>query len=251
MSDLEVSDNELDNELDNEPEISDDENVDDEEFSSKNKFNPKQNKNTINVAGGDDEEDNDDEDDDEDDEDIYNEDGDINEDYEESEQKEGNNVKHSVFTIDNNIELPDNIEKNDSDYESDEDEDEDDDYLQKLDNEVRDNVIASNHPETQMHNYDEIYKLTKVSRDKNNIIVDVLHKTNPILTKYEKTRILGLRAKQINNGAKPYITIEKNVIDGYLIAVKELEEKKLPFIIRRPMPNGGSEYWKLKDLEII
>ena len=40
-------------------------------------------------------------------------------------------------------------------------------------------------------------------------------------------------------------------MDGYLIAVKELEEKILPFIVRRPMPNGGSEYWKLKDLELI
>jgi hypothetical protein len=32
---------------------------------------------------------------------------------------------------------------------------------------------------------------------------------------------------------------------------KELEEKKMPFIIKRPMPNGGCEYWKLSDLEIL
>ena len=31
----------------------------------------------------------------------------------------------------------------------------------------------------------------------------------------------------------------------------ELNEKKIPFIIRRPLPNNSSEYWKLQDLEII
>ena len=41
------------------------------------------------------------------------------------------------------------------------------------------------------------------------------------------------------------------MIDGYNIALLELEQKKIPFIIQRPMPNGGSEYWKVSDLEII
>ena len=72
-----------------------------------------------------------------------------------------------------------------------------------------------------------------------------------MLTKYEKTRVLGIRAKQINNGAIPMTSVPDNVMDGYLIALKELEEKKIPVIIRRPLPNGSSEYWKLKDLEII
>ena len=39
------------------------------------------------------------------------------------------------------------------------------------------------------------------------------------------------------------------MIDGYLIALKELEQKKIPFIIQRPLPNGKSEYWRLRDLE--
>jgi DNA-directed RNA polymerase I, II, and III subunit RPABC2 len=96
----------------------------------------------------------------------------------------------------------------------------------------------------------EIEELAKTTRDKNNIIIDNNHKTIPILTKYEKTRILGQRAKQINNGSKPYINIPEDIIDGYLIAEVELKEKKIPFIIRRPLPNGKFEYWKIKDLEI-
>ena len=31
----------------------------------------------------------------------------------------------------------------------------------------------------------------------------------------------------------------------------ELKEKKIPFIIKRPIPGGGSEYWNVKDLELI
>lgn len=149
------------------------------------------------------------------------------------------------------IEIPTMFEKNDSDYESDDDEEEDTDYLQKFDKEIRDNYILQYHPEAQVNNYNEIYALAKVQRNKDNIIVDDLHKTVPILTKFEKTKILGLRAKQINNGAKPMITLKNPVIDGYLIALKELEEKKIPVIIRRPIPNNTSEYWHLKDLEVI
>ena len=149
------------------------------------------------------------------------------------------------------IDIPTNIDKNDSDFDSDDDDEDDDEYLQKFDAEMRENYILKQHPETNIHNYDEVYKLAIVQRNKNNIIVDDLHKTIPILTKYEKTKVLGLRAKQLNNGAKAFVKFSKNIIDGYLIALKELEEKKIPVIIRRPLPNGASEYWHLRDLEII
>ena len=101
------------------------------------------------------------------------------------------------------------------------------------------------------HNYDEIKSLSKVTRDEFNIIIDPLHKTIPFLTKYEKTRILGQRSKQIECGAKPLVKVPENIIDSYVIAELELEQKVIPFIIRRPIPSGGSEYWNLKDLEII
>ena len=71
------------------------------------------------------------------------------------------------------------------------------------------------------------------------------------MTKYEKARILGVRAKQLDNGADSFIPLPSNVIDSYTIAEKELYAKRLPFIIRRPIPNGGSEYWSLKELEIL
>jgi len=124
-------------------------------------------------------------------------------------------------------------------------------YLQKFDKEINENYLVNFHPECVSHNYDEVVAMTKVIRDENGIIIDELHKTIPFLTKFEKARILGQRAKQINSGASPFVKVPENVIDGYLIAELELKQKRIPFIIRRPLPNGGSEYWSLKDLEDI
>ena len=138
--------------------------------------------------------------------------------------------------------------------ESSDDEDDDDDgeqYLKKFDKEINDNYILNTHPECALQNYDEILAMTMVVRDENNIIIDDLHKTNPFLTKYERARILGQRAKQIETGATPFVKVPENIIDGYLIAELELQQGRIPFIIRRPLPNGGSEYWKINDLENI
>ena len=139
----------------------------------------------------------------------------------------------------------------DDDDGNDSDEPDNAEYFQKLKSSVRETFVQTYHPETFSHNYDEIQTLSRVVRNSAGVIVDDLHKTTPIMTKYEKTRILGQRAKQINEGAPPFIKIDSTVIDGYLIAMKELEQKKTPFIIRRPLPNGGSEYWRVQDLEIL
>ena len=142
-------------------------------------------------------------------------------------------------------------EDEDEDEDEDDDDDDDDDILQKFDNETKKKYIASHHPECLSFNHEETETLSRVVRDENGRIVDPYHKTLPFLTKYEKTRILGIRTKQLNEGAKPYIDVNPTIIDGYIIAQLELEHKRLPFIIRRPIPNGGSELWKLQDLEII
>ena len=161
---------------------------------------------------------------------------------------EGNNRKQQQQQsggADPDIELEDEGE---GEGESGDDE-EDDDYLQKFNQEMRDDLILNFHPEAKSHNYEEIKQLAKVTRNKNGIIVDELHKTIPLLTKYEKTRILGQRAKQIECGAIPLVQVPPNIVDSYLIAKLELEQNKIPFIIRRPLPNGGMEYWYVSDLE--
>lgn len=139
----------------------------------------------------------------------------------------------------------------DSDDEDDEDEEDAVNYLQKFDNKMRENFILDHHPEARTHNYEEVKALSRVSRDGRGIIIDQLHKTIPFLTKYEMTRVIGQRAKQLDQGAKSFVKVPLNVIDGYQIALLELEQKKMPFIIKRPYPNGGVEYWNVSDLEIL
>ena len=129
--------------------------------------------------------------------------------------------------------------------------DEDENYLQKFNKEIQTNYIGLFHPECVKHNYNEIKVLSIVKRDETNVIIDDNHRTLPYLTKYERTRILGQRAKQINSGSKAFVNVPANIIDGYVIAEIELREKRIPFIIRRPLPNGNSEYWNINDLEII
>ena len=133
----------------------------------------------------------------------------------------------------------------------DEDDEYDENYLQKFDNEIIKNYVNEFHPECLNHNYDEITKLSIITRNPDGIIIDPLHRTIPYLTKYEKARVLGQRAKQIETGAKPLVKVPENIVDSYIIAELELREKKVPFIIRRPIPGGGCEYWNLKDLEQI
>ncbi len=126
-----------------------------------------------------------------------------------------------------------------------------DNAIYKLNDEFKMNHILSSHNECLHKNFNEIKELCKVTRDKDGVIIDEMHKTIPLLTKYEKTKILGMRVKQLNNGAQPYIVTNEKLIDNYVIALIELEQKKIPFIIQRPLPNNNFEYWKLHDLDIL
>lgn len=73
------------------------------------------------------------------------------------------------------------------------------------------------------------------------------YQTTPVLTKYEKTRVLAERASQIANGSPVFVSNPETYANVYDIALKELTLKKIPFIVKRPYGNGF-EYWKLSDL---
>jgi len=135
---------------------------------------------------------------------------------------------------------------NDSDYDTDSE-----DEIKKLENSIDKDILIDYHPEIKQINHNEVITLSKIVKDKNGVPIDPLHKTVPFLTKYEKARILGLRAKQINSGSDVFVEVPSNIFDGYTIAQMELEEKKIPFIIKRPLPNGSSEFWHVSDLQLI
>jgi DNA-directed RNA polymerase I, II, and III subunit RPABC2 len=86
---------------------------------------------------------------------------------------------------------------------------------------------------------------------RNTTTLDSKHSTYPFLTQYEKTKCISFRASQIEHGAAPYIVVPEGVTDAYWIAKMELEAKRLPYILKRTLPDGSFEVWRLSDLLIF
>ena len=77
--------------------------------------------------------------------------------------------------------------------------------------------------------------------------IDKEKTTTPFMTKYEKARVLGTRALQISMNA-PVLVDTAGETDPLKIAEKELQERVIPLIVRRYLPNGEFEDWPVKDL---
>lgn len=81
------------------------------------------------------------------------------------------------------------------------------------------------------------------------------YRSLPILTKYEFDQIIGLRIMHLSRGAPPLIemdegfTVESN-IQLRSIAQRELLDGRLPYMVKRVMPNGKAEYWRLSELDL-
>lgn len=70
----------------------------------------------------------------------------------------------------------------------------------------------------------------------------------PWLTKYERTKIIGMRAEQLARGAEPFVppvAPDGGRFDACELAERELEARVLPFIIVRRMPDGRTEHVRL------
>lgn len=114
------------------------------------------------------------------------------------------------------------------------------DYYKDVDNYEIDDESAD---EIETVESNEVNDITQVLTE------NVEKKTSPYLTKYERTQVIALRAQQLNMGAMPTINVGnlKKTVD---IAEKELEQRTLPLMIKRPLPNGTYEIWKLDELFI-
>ncbi len=83
-----------------------------------------------------------------------------------------------------------------------------------------------------------------------NAITGEARTTTPFLTKYEKARVIGARALQISKNAPILVSLNPGESDPILIAEKELRESKIPFIIRRFLPDGSYEDWSVRELKL-
>jgi hypothetical protein len=118
------------------------------------------------------------------------------------------------------------------------------------------NELMRFHPEARIDTIESVsmdIQLTNVPPSFTNIDgkADPKHQSVPFLTQYEKTKVLGFRTNQLSQGARAFIAVPAHVTDLREIAKMELEARRLPFIIKRPMPDGSFEKWRLSDLLII
>jgi DNA-directed RNA polymerase I, II, and III subunit RPABC2 len=79
--------------------------------------------------------------------------------------------------------------------------------------------------------------------------------TREYFTKYEFTSLMATRAQQLAEGAKPLVSLDGLKVSDPMfvwnVAKREIEQRKLPFVIRRQLPDGTAEYWSAQELEII
>ena len=111
--------------------------------------------------------------------------------------------------------------------------------------------LNTHHPECRMDYIDDILHRLPLDSYPPNKEIDKNHTSVPYLTLFEKTKIIGFRANQIAQGARALINVPKHVSDVLEIARLELEQKRLPYILKRPMPDGTFEYIRLADLIIV
>ena len=74
--------------------------------------------------------------------------------------------------------------------------------------------------------------------------------TSRMMSKYEKTVIIGVRTRQLQLGAKPLVDIQ-GLHTEQDIALRELKERRLPLVIKRTLrgvPPMKVEYWRVSDL---
>jgi DNA-directed RNA polymerase subunit K/omega len=100
------------------------------------------------------------------------------------------------------------------------------------------------HPEVQSVSRESVQEALKQNRI-----------TLPYYSKYEQVALIGTRAQQLAEGAKPLVSLDGMFTSDpkfvWNVAEKEIFEKKLPFIIHRRLPDGTSEYWNTQELSVI
>ena len=149
-----------------------------------------------------------------------------------------NKFEDEIITINNEDEEIEEINEEINDEEDDEEDDEEiDEILEDLDD--------------LLNEENDIVEENDTIEENINIVEKKDRTTFPILTKYEKNFLLGFRTQQIINGSVILIDINKlKEKTAYSIAQQELKEKKIPFKIKRVLPNGKIELWDIEELII-
>lgn len=132
------------------------------------------------------------------------------------------------------------------------------DYLESTNDDLEEESILEEEESDELseEGEEESFKPTKGMITKENVYDQIYHKpytTTGVLTKYEKARIIAVRAAMIADGMGSLVD-PGDLTKPIDIARKELAENKLPLILRRPIPSRNHkkpnyEYRKVSDLQ--
>ena len=111
--------------------------------------------------------------------------------------------------------------------------------------------LNTHHPECRLDYLEQTLAKLPVSSYPPDHGSDRNHKSVPYLTPFEKTKIIGFRANQLAQGSRPFVSVPSHMTDVLEIARLELEQKRLPYIVKRPMPDGSFEYIRISDLLVV
>jgi len=176
--------------------------------------------------------------------------GDTNDAEENNEEEEEKEEEEEEEEEEVAVAVVDELDDEEEEEEEEEEEDVDGNKSVVSDDEDKETLDTSNKCYSKYaKEKDNDFDLDEYFKDDDIIITKTGRVGKPILFKYEKVRLLSDRSRQLAEGAKPMI---KNTsgLSHKEIALLELKNKLIPLIIERPIPNAGSERWRLSELEI-
>ena len=75
-----------------------------------------------------------------------------------------------------------------------------------------------------------------------------------LLNPYEFDVAIGMRTAELSNSAPTFVSKGKLTINNNMelrkVAIEELMEGKLPYIIKRPFPNGSYKYLRISEMDV-
>jgi len=102
-----------------------------------------------------------------------------------------------------------------------------------------------------MFGYDEpLPEYDDIATKTESVKTSSIKRTPAVLSKFEKSRLLDTRTRQISYGA-PILVDPKGETDSFKIAIMELEQKVIPLVVARYLADGTTEYWNIDEFETI
>ena len=80
-------------------------------------------------------------------------------------------------------------------------------------------------------------------------IVTTVPAAHRALTKYERAKVIGVRAEQLARGAQCFVDADASgaPFDAHELAERELAARAIPFVVVRHMPDGSTQHLRIED----